>query len=116
MSEAAVEKTEEQAEKVAEEAEKIEAKLEDPNTPDAEKAKLESRLASLDERMDKLIEKLDKLAASPVAPAPKKVAEVVAEKSGESDKTPAQNYAPEEAKPRKARVSSRWFGERAYED
>lgn len=108
-----VTKVEAEVQKVEAEAAKVVEKLEDPKTTDAQAAKLESRLDSLDTRMDSLIEKLDKLAASPVAPAPRKVEETPVETAKPENPTGQESGEP---KPKKAYVSARWFGSRAYED
>lgn len=108
-------KVEAEIQKVEAEVVKIEDKLADPKTTDEQAKKLEGRLDSLDTRMDSLIEKFDKLAASPVAPAPARKVEDITKIDEPAKEVDGTVVPPEEVKPKKAYVSRRWFGDRAYE-
>lgn len=106
-------KVEGEINKVVAEEVKIEEKLDDPRTSDAEKEKLEQRLTDLDAKLDALMNQVGELAKSPVAPSPRKTVEVKDEAKGEGvDETVVET--PKERKHRYG--SSRWFGDRAYED
>lgn len=99
---------------VEDKAADLQEKRADPSLSDADRAKIEDRLDSLDVRMTALIDKLDKLASSPVAPAP----EPKPKQAPAASTTAAKVVDPETAEntsKRRAVVSRRWFGERAYE-
>lgn len=102
-------------EETHEKASEIEEKLDDPATPDAEKPALEKRLDAIEKQQGALLEKMEALLAAPTAPSPRRAdappaAEKPAPEKTTEDKTPAGEEAP-----RRARFSTRWWGERAYD-
>jgi len=93
----------EKVQELEKEAEKVEAKIDHPATTDTERAQLS-------ERLDRIEAAIEKIAAAPTAPSPRK------EPAAPEGAAPAGDTPKDPEKPRKARTSARWFGERAYDE